>query len=138
MQLESYDWVSTDLIEQAKEIVAKIENEVADYYFFPLAEHSSTGCYPLLKFPAHISLNKLPPGYHYLRAVEDASFKEFLETAILTRRTLKDFLLAVVTYCLAHGIDMVRRESVDHGVSIFTSFPHWALYGSGEESYETG
>ena len=145
MQLEHYNWVSQELLDQARPFVAEMEKEVArsgrvNYYFFPLNERMENGLYWLNAAVPHIFLTLSDVGkieYHYIRAVKDPAFDTFIQRAITLAEDITSFLTGIVIYALAHGYDLVKQEKdSQNGQSLFTSFPHSALYGSDFNGYE--
>jgi hypothetical protein len=132
MDVEQYAWATEELINSAKESVHDLEENFDRegqlvLSFIPLADFESSGAYRIgpetLGFIVYAN-----GGIEWHFPAEDPAFANFEREARDACSSLHDYLVRILTYALAHGMDVAKADPAGNGRSILHAFPHSELH----------
>ena len=132
MDVEQYAWATEELISSAKESVNDLEEDFRrevnlSLFFIPLADFEPSGAYHI--DPETLGFIAYPDGaieWHF--PVGDSAFVNFERECRHACDSLHAYLVRILTYALAHGMDVAKADAAGNGRSILHAFPHSELH----------
>lgn len=138
MEVEQHDWATRELVRNAEASVGELEESLRregylTLFLIPLADFESSGAYRI--GPKTLGFIIYADGsmeWHFPPPGDDA-FAEFERECRSACDTLHAYLTRLLTYALAHGMDVAKANETGQGRSIFRSLPHSDLHTDTEE-----
>src|ERR1700757_658883 len=132
MHVEQHAWATKELIGNAAEFANELEKELFWHpplilLFIPLADFEASGAYRLRgKWPCLIVYAN---NASELRYTPRDAFVDFWEECLKTSESLHDYLTQILSYALAHGMDVAKLDEEGNGRSLLYGLPHSELHG---------
>jgi hypothetical protein len=132
MDVEQYTWATKELVRSAEESVDELEEDFkADQhltlFFIPLADFDPSGAYRI--GPETLGFVCYADGtieWHF--PPQDSAFVNFERECRNACDSLHAYLVRLLTYALAHGMDVAKADENGNGRSILHPFPHSELH----------
>jgi hypothetical protein len=132
MDVEQYAWATEELVRSAEESVKGLEEDLSEgqrlvLLFIPLADFDPSGAYRA--GPDMLGFICYPDGsiaWHF--PPKDAAFANFEQECRSACDTLHAYLIRLLTYALAHGMDVAKANEGGNGRSILHPVPHSELH----------
>jgi len=140
VDVEQYDWATKELVQNAEESVHELEEELRwksklMLLFVPLADFDPSGAYRLTK--GWSWFNAVAGGsldWHNLSA--DSAFANFEEEALNASNSFRSYLVRLLSYAVAHGMDVAKLDREGSGRSILHPLPHSELHADVGGEYD--
>jgi hypothetical protein len=138
MDVEQYAWATEELVHDAEDFVGELEEELRRngqlaLFFIPLADNDPSGDYRI--GPETLGFICYADGsmeWHF--PTNDAAFVHYEQECRSASSTLQSYLIRLVSYALAHGMDIAKADATGGGHSILHAFEHEDVHT--DTSYE--
>ena len=128
MDVEQHAWATGKLVREAGESAAELEEDLSrekeiTLFFIPLADFDPSGAYWI--GPGMCSLTLGVDGeveWHF--PPRDAAFVSFEDECRNAAETLHDYLVRLLSYALAHGMDVAKADKGGSAWSLLHVVPH--------------
>lgn len=133
VDIERYAWATKELVQSAEESVNELEGEFTwnpelILLFIPLADFEPSGAYSLAPERAVLIAHADGSIKWSDPSVKETAFADFERESLNASATFHDYLVRLLTYALAHGMDVAKLNREGSGRSILHSLPHSALH----------
>jgi hypothetical protein len=132
VDVEQYDWATKELVQSAEEAVHELEEELRwkaelILLFIPLADFDPSGAYRLTSnWPYFVAIAGGSLDWH--NHPKESAFKHFEEEALHASNNFRSYLVRLLSYALAHGMDVAKLNREGSGRSILHPLPHSELH----------
>jgi hypothetical protein len=132
VDVEQYDWSTKELVQSAEEVAHELEEELPwnaqlILLFIPLADFDPSGAYHLTKDRACLVAEAGGP-LDWQNLPKESAFRNFVEEALHASDTLRSYLVRLLSYALAHGMDVAKLNREGSGRTILHPLPHSELH----------
>jgi hypothetical protein len=132
VDVEQYDWSTKELVQSAEEVVHGLEEELRwnsklILLFIPLADFDSSGAYHLTRDRACL-VAEAGGSLDWHNHPKESAFRHFEEEALHASNTFRSYLVRLLSYALAHGMDVAKLNREGSGRSILHPLPHSELH----------
>jgi hypothetical protein len=128
MDVEQYAWATKALVRDAEDSVEELEEErrrggTLILLFIPLAVSDPSGFYRISsETTGFVCQTDGSIEWHF--SPKDPTFARFAEESRNASSTLHDYFVRLLSYALAHGMDVAKADAAGNGRSILHAFPH--------------